>query len=113
MAGGRRSLVLILCDLFDDDAARALIEAVPVLARRHAVLVASVLDPDLEAIVRARPLDTRDVLTAAAAVDLLAARARAAQHLRRSGAQVVQALPEGFPVACVQAYVTAKARLRL
>jgi len=113
VAGGRRSLVLILCDLFDDDAARALIEAVPVLARRHAVLVASVLDPDLETLVRTAPVDTRDVLTAAAAVDLLAARARAAQHLRRTGAQVVQALPERFPVACVQAYLTAKARLRL
>ena len=44
--------MLVLCDLFDDAAARALIDAVPVLARRHAVLVASVLDPDLE---RARP----------------------------------------------------------
>ncbi len=113
VAGGRRALVLVLCDLFDDDAARALIEAVPVLARRHAVLIASVLDPDLEALVRTPPHDTRDVLTAAAAVDLLAARARAAQRLRHSGAQVVQALPERFPVACVQAYLTAKARLRL
>ncbi len=113
VAGGRRALVLVLCDLFDDDAARALIEAVPVLARRHAVLVASSSDPDLEALVRTPPEDTRDVLTAAAAVDLLAARARAAQRLRHSGAQVVQAPPERFPAACVRAYLTAKARLRL
>lgn len=113
VAGGRRALVLVLCDLFDDAAARALIDAVPVLARRHAVLVASVLDPDLEQLVRAQPSDDRDVLAAAAAVDLLAARARAAQLLRRSGAQVVQAMPARFPVACVQAYLTAKARLRL
>ncbi len=113
VAGGRRALVLVLCDLFDDDAARALIDAVPVLARRHAVLVASVLDPDLEQLIRAQPREDRDVLAAAAAADLLAARARAAQLLRRSGAQVVQAMPERFPVACVQAYLTAKARLRL
>lgn len=113
IATGRRALVLVLCDLFDEDAARALIESVPVLARRHAVLVASVLDPELEAIVRTPPADTRDVLTAAAAVDLLTARARATQRLRHSGAQVVQALPDRFAVACVQAYLTAKARLRL
>ena len=113
IAGGRRALVLVLCDLFDDAAARALIDAVPVLARRHAVLVASVLDPDLEALVRTDPTDERDVLTAAAAADLLAARARAAQMLRRSGAQIVQATPERFSVACVRAYLTAKARLRL
>ena len=113
IAGGRRALVLVLCDLFDDDAARALIDAVPVLARRHAVLVASILDPDLEALVRTDPTDERDVLTAAAAADLLAARARAAQQLRRTGAQIVQATPERFSVACVRAYLTAKARLRL
>lgn len=113
IAAGRRALVLVLCDLFDEDAARALVEAVPVLVRRHAVLVASVLDPDLEALVRTPPESTRDVLTTAAAVDLLAARTRAAQRLRRSGAQVVQAPPERLPAACVQAYLTAKARLRL
>jgi len=113
VAGGRRALVLVLCDLFDDDAARALIDAVPVLARRHAVLTATVTDPDLERLVRAPPAIPADVYAAAAAIDLLDARARAAALLQRGGARVVEAEPERFPAACVQAYLTAKSTLRL
>jgi uncharacterized protein (DUF58 family) len=113
VAGGRRALVLVLCDLFDDDAAQALTDAVPVLARRHAVLVATVTDPDIERLVDTAPADAADVYAAAAAVDLLDARARAAALLRRAGARVVESAPETFPAACVQAYLTAKATLRL
>jgi uncharacterized protein (DUF58 family) len=113
VAGGRRALVLVLCDLFDDAAARALIDAVPVLARRHAVLTVTVTDPDLERLVATPPQTGTDVYAAAAAVDLLDARSRAAALLRRSGARVVEAPPDLLPAASVQAYLTAKATLRL
>lgn len=113
VAGGRRALILILCDLFDDAAARALTDAVPVLARRHAVLAATVTDPDIERLVRTAPAAESDVYAAAVALDLLDARARAAALLRRGGASVIESRPESFPAACVQAYLTAKARLRL
>jgi uncharacterized protein (DUF58 family) len=113
VAGGRRALVLVLCDLFDDDAARALIDAVPVLARRHVVLTATVTDPDLERLLRTPPGSEADVYAAAAALDLLDARARAAALLRRAGARVVEAAPPAFPAACVQAYLNAKRSLRL
>ena len=113
VAGGRRALIMILCDLFDDAAARALIDAVPVLARRHAVLAATVTDPDIERLVRTAPAGESDVYAAAVALDLLDARARAAALLRRSGARVIESPPESFPATCVQAYLTAKARLRL
>lgn len=113
VAGGRRALVLILCDLFDDTAAQALIDAVPVLAKRHAVLAATVTDPDLDQLVRSPPVTESDVYAAAAALDLLDARARAAALLRRRGARVIESPPASFPAACVQAYLTAKARLRL
>ncbi|HUO73722.1 MAG TPA: DUF58 domain-containing protein [Solirubrobacteraceae bacterium] len=113
VAGGRRALILILCDLFDDAAARALIEAAAVLARRHAVLAATVTDPDLERLVHTAPAVEADVYAAAVALDLLDARGRATARLRRSGVRVVESAPESFPAACVQAYLTAKARLRL
>ncbi|MDQ6606994.1 MAG: DUF58 domain-containing protein, partial [Actinomycetota bacterium] len=113
VAGGKRSLVFVFCDLFDEAAAQALIEAVPVLARRHAVTVATVSDPDLMALVASEPEEPADVYAAAAALDLLDARARAAALVRRAGAQVIEAPPGAFPGACVRAYLTAKARLRL
>ena len=55
VAGGRRALVLCSATCSTTNAARALIDAVPVLARRHAVLVATVTDPDLERLVRTAP----------------------------------------------------------
>jgi uncharacterized protein (DUF58 family) len=113
VAGGKRSLVLVFSDLFDEAAARALIDAVPVIARRHAVLVASVTDPDLDHLVRDPPLQARDVYAASAALDLLSARARAATLLRGAGARVIEAPPRMLPGACVRAYLQAKARLRL
>jgi uncharacterized protein (DUF58 family) len=113
VAGGRRALVLVLCDLFDDAAARALIDAVPVLARRHAVLIVTVTDPDLARLVDTLPTADADVYAAAAALDLLGARSRAAALLRRGGARIVEAPPESLAAASVQAYLTAKATLRL
>ncbi len=49
VAGGKRGFVLVLVDLVDEAAARALVERrCPVLARRHAVCVASVRDDALD-----------------------------------------------------------------
>jgi uncharacterized protein (DUF58 family) len=113
VAGGKRALVVVLTDLLDEAAARALVDAVPVLTRRHAVLVASVRDPDLDALVARVPADERDVLATAAALELLAARRRAAARVRGAGAQVVEAPPEQLGAACVRAYLQAKGRRRL
>ena len=113
VAGGKRALVLVFTDLFDEAAARALIDAVPVIARRHAVIVASVTDPDLDHLIREPPSEMRDVFAASAALDVLDARARAASLVRATGARVIEAAPGLLPNACVRAYVQAKARLRL
>ena len=111
--GSKRSLVVVLTDLLDEAAARSLLEAMPVLARRHAVVVASCADPDLEQIVRSQPADATDVYTTTAALELLGERAKVVARLRRAGAQVVEARPTALGAACVQAYLQAKARARL
>ena len=85
----------------------------PVLARRHAVVVAGVTDPDLEQMVHAPPRAPADVYTAAVALDVLDARSRVVAQLRRAGADVVEAGPDVLPAACVGAYLRAKARARL
>lgn len=113
VAGGKRRLVFVLSDLFDEAAAAELIDAMPVLARRHAVIVATVSDPDLIAAVATPPQMIYAVYRAAAALDLLDARARAAAMITRAGAQALEAPPERFALACVQGYLAAKRRLRL
>jgi uncharacterized protein (DUF58 family) len=108
IGGGKRALVVVLTDLLDEAAARALVDAVPVLTRRHAVLIASARDPDIETLATGD-----DPHLATAATDLLTARARAAAAVRASGAQVIEATPGTLNAACVQAYLHAKSRRRL
>jgi uncharacterized protein (DUF58 family) len=109
----KRALVLVCTDLVDDAAARSLIDAVPIIARRHAVVVASVRDPDLEAPLYTRPHAPHDVYAAAIALDVLEAKQRVAARLRHAGAVVVEAPPALLGEACVRAYLRLKARARL
>jgi uncharacterized protein (DUF58 family) len=111
--GVKRAFVLVLTDLLEESAARPLVEALPVVARRHAVTVAGATDVDLDAAVRSVPHVPGDVYRAAVALDVLAARARAATQLRHAGATVVEAPPPSLAAACVRAYLRAKWTARL
>ncbi len=113
VGGAKRALVIVFTDLVDEAAARSLLHAMPVLARRHAVVVASVRDPDLDAAVATRPQRTRDVYATAVALDVLDARRTVVTRLQHMGAEVVEAPPRLLGEACVRAYVRLKARARL
>jgi uncharacterized protein (DUF58 family) len=113
VAGGKRALILVLTDLIEETAARPLAAAVPVLARRHAVIVASARDDELIARTTVPPETVHGAYAAAVALDVLAARDRAAALLRRGGAVTVEASASALPGACVSAYLRAKARGRL
>ena len=110
--GAKRSLMLIFCDLLEETAAKPLADAVPVLARRHAVTVASVRDPDLDEVLATPPDGAHGVGAQAVALDVLSARTRVAHMLRRAGAQVVEAPADHLAAACVTAYLRDKARGR-
>ena len=113
LGGGKRSLVLVFTDLIEETAARPLVEAVGLLARRHAVIVAATRDRDSEAAVASRPQELFDSYRSAVALDVLEARARVTARLRSVGAEVVEA-PEGkLGAATVRAYLRAKGRARL
>lgn len=113
-ASAKRGWVLVLTDLLEEAAARPLAGAVGVIARRHDVVVAGASDPDVRALaVPGEPVTERGVLQAAVALDVLAARERAAAQVRRAGARVLEAPAPGLPAACVTAYLRAKARARL
>jgi uncharacterized protein (DUF58 family) len=113
IGGAKRAFVLVFTDLLEEAAAGPLVAAVPVLARRHAVAVASVRDPDLDALVTTAPGGDGDLYAMAVAVDVLDARRRAAKLVERAGAEVVEAGPGALAAACVRAYLRAKARARL
>lgn len=104
----KRSLVVVLTDLLDTAAAQALLDAVPVLARRHAVVVASCTDVDVEA-----SAVGPDRGRAAAASRVLAERDRVVAEVTRRGARVVEAPPDRLARSVVAAYLTAKSSARL
>ena len=113
VARSKRSFVLLITDLLEESAARPLLDAVPILARRHVVVVATVADPDVADLVSAPPATPVDVYAAAVAYDVLDARAVVSARLARAGAEVVEAGPDAFSAACVTAYLRAKRRARL
>jgi uncharacterized protein (DUF58 family) len=109
----KRALIVIFTDLVDETAARSLLEATSVLARRHAVMVATCADPDLAEALARRPATTRDVLRATVAVEMVGAAARVVAQLRALGVTVVEAAPERLGPAAVRAYLVLKSRARL
>ena len=111
--GGKRALVVVFCDLLEEAAARPLLDAMPVLTRRHAVLVATPTDDELVARLRRPAEDVRGLAATAVALDVLAARTRVVRTLEATGARVVEAPAAGLGPACVRAYLRAKARARL
>ena len=113
IGGSKRAFVLVLTDLLEPAATQPLVDALPIVARRHHVVVASARDPGLNALLEAEPATALDVHRAVAAAEMLAARERAATGLRAARAVVVEAEPARLGAVCVQAYLRAKARARL
>jgi uncharacterized protein (DUF58 family) len=113
VGGGKRSLVILFTDIIDEAAARGLIESVPILTRRHEVVIAGVRDDELEEVVETSQPDEHTAYAAVIARDVLDARRRVAQKLRHAGAEVVEASVDALGSRCVAAYLRAKSRARL
>ena len=113
VAGRKRGLVVLFTDLLDEAAAASLLDAMPYLTRRQAVVVASSSDPDLTAMITTMPATSDDVHRMAIATEVLAQRDHVATRLRATGADVVEGPPERLASACVGAYLRAKRNARL
>ena len=111
VGGVKRALIVVCTDLVDEAAARSLLDAVPVLARRHAVVIASVRDPDLDAPLahRARNAARRVRRPRSRSTCSTAANAWSTR-LRHLGATVIEAPPALLGEACVRAYLQLKSR---
>lgn len=113
IGSSKRAFVLVLTDLIEEAAARSLLEAAPVLVRRHAVAIGSVADSDLDSMITTNPDDVSAVLRSVAALDVLADRAMVKQRLQHAGASVFEAPADSFSASCVAAYIRAKSKARL
>jgi len=106
----KRSLVILFSDIIDAAASRALVQGAVSTAARHLPMVVALRNPEVEE-VASRPGRTEaDVFRQAAAEELLEARAGALQSMRRSGVQVVDALPGAACHATLAKYAEVKRR---
>ena len=87
----------------DAAAARPLLKAMPVLVRRHAVMIATYHDPDLVATANAESPVGSSTSTARRSRWMCSSGARALGVLRALGAVVVDTEPERLGAACVPA----------
>ncbi|MEU8528645.1 MULTISPECIES: DUF58 domain-containing protein [Streptomyces] len=108
----RRSLLVLLTSLDTAPIEEGLLPVLPQLTQRHTVLVASVADPHIAEMSRAR--GTVDaVYEAAAGAQAQSQRLRTAEQLQRHGVTVVDATPENLAPALADAYLALKAAGRL
>ncbi|MFE2052448.1 DUF58 domain-containing protein [Streptomyces sp. NPDC059459] len=108
----RRSLVVLLTTLDAAPIEEGLLPVLSRLTQRHTVLLASVADPQIARMARARGT-TDAVYEAAAAAQAQSERDRTADQLRRHGVTVVDATPENLAPALADAYLELKTAGRL
>jgi uncharacterized protein (DUF58 family) len=109
----RRTMLIILSDLVEQAVGEALLPALPLVTRRHLVVVAAVSDPDVLAWAEGPAPDPEAAYRKAAAVAALEARARTAAALKAHGVIVVDAPPGQLAPKLTDAYLEAKATGRL
>lgn len=113
VGSSRRALVVVFTDLIDEAAARPLLAATGMLARRHALVIATPSDPNLGELAESEGVSASSTARAVVALDMLDARAGAVAQLRRSGATVIEAPAERLPERCLDAYLRMKRRVPL
>lgn len=109
----RRALVVVLTDLAAAPVSESLAPAVPLLSRRHLLVVASPADPTVQQWSKGPPQDPRAAYRMAAALRAAADRRHSAGLLRGAGAQVVDAAPDVLPSRLIDTYLDLKSAGRL
>jgi uncharacterized protein (DUF58 family) len=110
----RRSLFIVLTDLVEAAVEQALLPALPIITRRHLVIVAAVQDPAVQEWAAGGPHQwASEAFREAAAVNAQHQRARATARLRAAGAIVVDAAPGRLATELVDKYLEIKASGRL
>ncbi|MGW6952440.1 DUF58 domain-containing protein [Streptomyces xanthophaeus] len=108
----RRSLVVLLTSLDKAPVEEGLLPVLARLTQRHTVILASVADPHVADMTKARG-SVDAVYEAAAGTQSQSQRRRTAEQLTRHGVHVVDATPEDLPPALADAYLALKAAGRL
>lgn len=109
----RRGWLVLFTDLSEESVLEPLLGAIPVLAARHLVLVASIRDPEVEGLASSTPRTSEEAYDKAAADGFLSWRDGAADRIRRLGAATLDRRPGTLASAVADEYLRIKAMGRL
>jgi uncharacterized protein (DUF58 family) len=108
----KRSLIVILTDVIDRNASATLLAYMARFARYHLPLCVTLRNLQLERLIAEMPRDVPDCFSKAVALDMLARRAEALAHMRRSGVDVLDVDPRQLTPQLLQRYLLLKSRKR-
>lgn len=106
----RRSLVVLLTDLVDEEGSRELLSSLRLLRPRHLPLVVTIADRDLKAVVRGAPRDVRDLFTQSVAEEIIHQRETALRMVESQGGLALDVTAAALAPALLEKYLQVKER---
>jgi uncharacterized protein (DUF58 family) len=106
----RRSLVILLTDLVDEEGSKELLTSLKLLRPRHLPLVVTIADRDLRAVVRDAPENVRDLFTQSVAEEIMYLREAALRLVESQGGLALDVTAAALAPAILEKYLQVKER---
>src|SRR5262249_12772943 len=106
----RRSLIVLLTDLVDEEGSKELLQSLRLLRPRHLPLVVTIADRDLKAVVREIPTGTRDLFTQSVAEEIIYQREAALRLVESQGGLALDVTAAALAPALLEKYLQVKER---
>lgn len=106
----RRSLVVLLTDLVDEEGSKDLLNSLKILRPRHLPLVVTISDRDLKAAVRDIPVTVPDLFTQSVAEEIMHQREAALRLVEAQGGLALDVTAAALAPALLEKYLQVKER---
>ena len=110
MNSKRRSLVVLLTDLVDEEGSKELLTSLNLLRPRHLPLVVTIADRDLKAVVQEAPASVRDLFTQSVAEEIIHHREAALRMVESIGGLALDVTAAALAPALLETYLRVKER---
>ena len=106
----RRSLVVLLTDLVDEEGSKELLASLKLLRPRHLPLVVTIADRDLKAVVSNVPESVRDLFTQSVAEEIMYLREAALRRVESQGGLALDVTAAALAPSLLEKYLQVKER---
>ena len=106
----RRSLVVLLTDLVDEEGSKELLTSLRLLRPRHLPLVVTIADRDLKAVVRDAPADVNNLFIQSVAEEIIHQREAALRLVESQGGLALDVTAAALAPALLEKYLQVKER---